>query len=416
MPLRFMVKQRSTKRHNQEFDMADFQAEIDSAIKEKKLYFVGNSLPRDWYEAFRLWLPLAEKGDSKAQYNIGRCYNRGDGTDQDSVQAEKWYRRSAEQKDPRALFNLYLFFKDANGAQHSSETAESFLTTAAALGEPRANRVISSREAAIVEALRVEKIALEVAKKEALQSKKDALEKSASDRLWEMIRTGKKAEALALAQDVRKEGITKFDNLIACLSLSFESIVISDTKTHSEVRAGGIINGSTAYHELKTNYVKITATVRNRSEYWADFKFKITSDSYVGWWGGEVLSGSELQARHSNLSTFTSDWLKRDFRIEAINTTDNGWPIQLDTPFVCKASSSKCFVVTVCFGDESHPVVAAFRNFRDQRLAKSRGGRSFVAWYHVHGPRIAEVVDGSPVAKKLLRHLLQAVAKLLPKT
>jgi Sel1 repeat len=400
--------------------MADFQAEIDSAIKEKKLYFLGDSLPRDWYEAFRLWLPLAEEGNAKAQYNIGRCYNRGDGIDQDSVQAEKWYRRSAEQKDPRALFNLYLFLKDVSASRDSSETAESFLIEAVALREPRANREIASREAAIIEALRAEEIALELAKKQAAQSNKNILEKSTSDRLREMVRLGKKTEALALAQDVRKQGITSFDNLIACLSLSIESIVISDTRTHSQVTAGGVINGSTAYHNIKTNFVKITATVKNQSEHWANFKFEITSDSYVGWWGGAVLNGDGLRASPTNISTFTSNELMRGFKIAAIRTTDTQWLIQLDSPFVCKesstGSSAKCFVVTVCFGNESHPVVAVFRNFRDQRLATNRGGRSFIAWYYAYGPRIAEAVDDSPVTKKLLRQLLLVVSKLLPKT
>lgn len=85
--------------------------EIDKAIKEKNLYFIGDALPPDWYAAFKLWLPLAHAGDPKAQFNVGRCYDRGDGVDENKIQAKEWYLKAAEQNDPRAFFNLYLFFK-----------------------------------------------------------------------------------------------------------------------------------------------------------------------------------------------------------------------------------------------------------------------------------------------------------------
>ena len=50
----------------------------------------------DYATALREWLPLAEKGDSSAQYNLGVMHNNGYGVHQDNAEALKWYRLSAE--------------------------------------------------------------------------------------------------------------------------------------------------------------------------------------------------------------------------------------------------------------------------------------------------------------------------------
>lgn len=111
-----------------------FQDEIDQAIKQKKLYFIGDSLPSDWYAAFKQWLPLAEAGDPKAQFNIGRCYNLGNGIDQDTNQSVHWLMKAAAQGDPRAHFNMHLRCEDNNDDAGSSD----WLTKAINLKEPRA--------------------------------------------------------------------------------------------------------------------------------------------------------------------------------------------------------------------------------------------------------------------------------------
>ena len=39
----------------------------------------------------------AEQNDAKAQYNLGVCYDNGQGVAKDEVEAVKWYRKAAEQ-------------------------------------------------------------------------------------------------------------------------------------------------------------------------------------------------------------------------------------------------------------------------------------------------------------------------------
>ena len=51
----------------------------------------------DFATALKEWKPLAEDGDSAAQYNLALMYNNGDGVPQDYKEAVKWYTLAAEQ-------------------------------------------------------------------------------------------------------------------------------------------------------------------------------------------------------------------------------------------------------------------------------------------------------------------------------
>ncbi len=51
----------------------------------------------DFATALKEWVPLAERGNAVAQYNLGLMYANGQGVVQDGKQAAKWYRKAAEQ-------------------------------------------------------------------------------------------------------------------------------------------------------------------------------------------------------------------------------------------------------------------------------------------------------------------------------
>ena len=53
------------------------------------------------------WFKLAaEQGDSNAQYNIGRCYEYGNGVEQSYEEAAKWYQLAADSGDEDAQERL----------------------------------------------------------------------------------------------------------------------------------------------------------------------------------------------------------------------------------------------------------------------------------------------------------------------
>jgi TPR repeat protein len=59
----------------------------------------------------------AEQGDAEAQYNLGVCYNDGDGVEKNSTQAVYWYRKAAEQGHAKAQNNLGVCYNDGDGVE-----------------------------------------------------------------------------------------------------------------------------------------------------------------------------------------------------------------------------------------------------------------------------------------------------------
>jgi TPR repeat protein len=56
----------------------------------------------DYETVLRLWRPLAEQGDARAQTAVGRLYAQGRGVPRDYAAATGWYRKAAEQGDDEA--------------------------------------------------------------------------------------------------------------------------------------------------------------------------------------------------------------------------------------------------------------------------------------------------------------------------
>ena len=66
-------------------------------------------------EEFEETKALAEKGNVRAQYNLGAMYDNGEGVEQDFKEAVKWYRKAAEQGQVYAQSNLGGMY--ANGEE-----------------------------------------------------------------------------------------------------------------------------------------------------------------------------------------------------------------------------------------------------------------------------------------------------------
>ena len=62
---------------------------------------------KDYETAHRLWLPLAEQGNSRAQFFMGFMYDFGYGVQEDDIEAVKWYRLAAEKGYAQANTSIY---------------------------------------------------------------------------------------------------------------------------------------------------------------------------------------------------------------------------------------------------------------------------------------------------------------------
>ena len=69
----------------------------------------------DYATALRLWRPLAEQGNARAENNLGVMYENGKGVPPDFAEAVRWYRLAAEQGYAGAQYNLGLIYAIGRG-------------------------------------------------------------------------------------------------------------------------------------------------------------------------------------------------------------------------------------------------------------------------------------------------------------
>ena len=60
----------------------------------------------DYDTALKIFMPLAEKGDMVAQFNVAKMYRKGTGVPKDYKTAVKWFALSAEQGNAKAQYHL----------------------------------------------------------------------------------------------------------------------------------------------------------------------------------------------------------------------------------------------------------------------------------------------------------------------
>jgi cell division septation protein DedD len=94
----------------------------------------------DYAKAIGEWRPLAQAGDSDAQFNLGQAYKLGRGVQPDLNIAIDWYRKAAQQGHMRAEDNLGLLLFQ----QGDRSGAMPYLQHASMRGEPRAQYIVGT--------------------------------------------------------------------------------------------------------------------------------------------------------------------------------------------------------------------------------------------------------------------------------
>lgn len=82
----------------------------------------------------RFYLEHAEKGNVQAEYNLGVCYEHGDGVKQDYEKAVYWYRRAADKGYDKAQMNLGVCYTNGYGVEKDEAEAVRLYHLAAAQG------------------------------------------------------------------------------------------------------------------------------------------------------------------------------------------------------------------------------------------------------------------------------------------
>ena len=93
---------------------------------------------KDYAGAMAQWKPLAEKGDARAQLNVGSLYRDGQGVKADPAEGARWYGLAAAQDNADAQANLGVLYMQGAGVQQNYTMARGLLARAAAKNQEQA--------------------------------------------------------------------------------------------------------------------------------------------------------------------------------------------------------------------------------------------------------------------------------------
>ena len=94
-----------------------FVAIVCMAQSADKLYEEGKRLydEKKYEQAFPLLQKAAAKGLKKAQYRLARCYDKGNGVEEDNKQAFVWYEKAAQQFHAKSEYQLARYYLKGKG-------------------------------------------------------------------------------------------------------------------------------------------------------------------------------------------------------------------------------------------------------------------------------------------------------------
>ena len=99
---------------------------------------------KDYATSLRLWHPLAEQGNARAQLFLGLLYHNGHGVPQDYAEAAKWYRKAANQGFAEAQIILGSLYMSGLGVSHDHAEAVRWYRKAAEQGHKRAKEILEA--------------------------------------------------------------------------------------------------------------------------------------------------------------------------------------------------------------------------------------------------------------------------------
>jgi TPR repeat protein len=98
----------------------------------------------DYPTAYREFLPLAQRGDARAQANVGRLYHEGHGVPQDYAEAVKWFRKAADQGYTGSQFQLGSLYYQGHGVPRDYAEAVKWYRKAAEQGDDGAQAMLGT--------------------------------------------------------------------------------------------------------------------------------------------------------------------------------------------------------------------------------------------------------------------------------
>ena len=100
-----------------------------------RAFFSGTlGVAKDEAEAVKWYRKAAEQNVADAQYNLGVCYANGQGVTEDDAESVKWFRKAAEQNFADAQYNLGVYYDSGEGVAKDEVEAYKWWLLAAGQG------------------------------------------------------------------------------------------------------------------------------------------------------------------------------------------------------------------------------------------------------------------------------------------
>ncbi|MDO4995094.1 MAG: tetratricopeptide repeat protein [Bacteroidales bacterium] len=98
-----------------------------------RLYEQGKELydKKQYKEAIPKLRAAAEKGHKKAQYRLGKCYDKGYGIEEDDQLAFQWYKKSSDQGYHKGQYELGRCYRKGKGVPKDNKKAFELFTLSA---------------------------------------------------------------------------------------------------------------------------------------------------------------------------------------------------------------------------------------------------------------------------------------------
>ncbi|MCD8151092.1 MAG: sel1 repeat family protein [Clostridiales bacterium] len=96
---------------------ADIISFLDKVCNSRNEKLSSDAKRLKGYIQYDLYKDDADNGDLGAMKNLGICYEKGIGTDEDLSQALYWYKKAADEGDADCLYFLGMFYKEGTGVE-----------------------------------------------------------------------------------------------------------------------------------------------------------------------------------------------------------------------------------------------------------------------------------------------------------
>lgn len=126
------------------FELASLKGNSQAQYELGKLFYTGQGVDKDYFNAREWWIESALQGNLDAQQKLGYLYSEGLGVERDFEKAKLWYSKAAKQGHAEAQTLLGSLYHEGNRIPTDYSEAFKWYKLAAEQGHPHAQYTLAT--------------------------------------------------------------------------------------------------------------------------------------------------------------------------------------------------------------------------------------------------------------------------------